>query len=275
MPAGRHGTRVRAPDATRGKLLGAAMQEIHRHGFQGAGLDTILARAGVTKGALYHHFPDKAALGRAVVDEVIRGFLLERWLTHLGRPGEDPLAAIQATLRLRAAHVTAEEVELGCPLNNLAQEMSPLDERLRRRIEATFEAWREGFERALRLAQENGTLRRDVDPRRVAAFLVAATEGSFGVAKSAGSRAMFRSNLEMLAAFLDTLRPTGAPPGRRGARGARRPRRDPSRAAPGGRRPAGSRPAPGSNPSGGPRGALRGGRGRRSGGAPVRVASPS
>jgi TetR/AcrR family transcriptional regulator, transcriptional repressor for nem operon len=206
-PSGRRRPRIRAPEATRDKLLAAAFEEIYRRGFQAASLDTILARAGVTKGALYHHFPDKAALGYAVVDEVVRGLLLERWLSPLQRSTGDPLAALQVTLRRRAAKLTAEEVELGCPLNNLAQEMSPLDEGFRRRVDATFEAWRGGFARALTRGQESGTVRRDVNPRKVAAFLVAGAEGAYGLAKSARSRAMLRSNLETLATFLDGLRP--------------------------------------------------------------------
>jgi len=206
MPSGKK-RRVRAPDVTRQRLLGAALEEIYRRGFQAASLDTILARAGVTKGALYHHFSDKAALGYAVVDEVVKDLMLERWLTVLEESPADPLTALQQTLRRRAASLTADEVVLGCPLNNLAQEMSPLDEEFRRRIDATFGAWRDGFARALARGQENGTVRRDVDPRKVAAFVVASVEGSYGLAKSAGSRAMLRSNLEMLATFLDTLRP--------------------------------------------------------------------
>ena len=146
----------------------------------------------MTKGALYHHFPDKAALGYAVVDEVVKGLLLERWLTVLEESPADPLTALQETLRRRAASVTAQEVKLGCPLNNLAQEMSPLDDQFRRRIDDTFAAWREGFARALARGQEDGTVRRDVDARRIAAFVVAAAEGSYGLAKSAGSRAMLR-----------------------------------------------------------------------------------
>ncbi|MGH7644676.1 MAG: TetR family transcriptional regulator C-terminal domain-containing protein [Gemmatimonadales bacterium] len=207
MPQRRAKRRVRAPDVTRGKLLAAAFEEIYRRGFQAASLDAILARAGVTKGALYHHFPDKAALGYAVVSEVIKGHLLERWLSALEQSPEDPLTALQGILRERAASLTAEEVELGCPLNNLAQEMSPLDERFRRCIAATFAAWRDGFARVLARGQETGTVRRDVEPPKVAAFLVAAAEGSFGLAKCAGSRALLRSNLETLATFLDGLRP--------------------------------------------------------------------
>lgn len=201
--------RTRAPEATREKLLRAAFEEIYRRGFQAASLDTILAQAGVTKGALYHHFPTKAALGYAVVDEVVRGLLLERWLGVLQAQPGDPVTALQGTLRHRAANLTAGEIELGCPLNNLAQEMSPLDEQFRRSVDATFEAWREGFAQLLARGQAEGTVRRDVDAKKVATFIVAAVEGSYGLAKSAQSGPMVRANLEMLGMFLEGLR---APP---------------------------------------------------------------
>jgi TetR/AcrR family transcriptional repressor of nem operon len=202
--------RTRAPEATREKLLGAAFEEIYRRGFQAASLDTILAQAGVTKGALYHHFPTKAALGYAVVDEVVRGLLLERWLGVLHAQPGDPVTALQGTLRHRAANLTAGEIELGCPLNNLAQEMSPLDEQFRRSVDATFETWREGFAQVLARGQAEGTVRRDVDAKKVATFIVAAVEGSYGLAKSAQSGPMVRANLEMLGMFLEGLR--AAPP---------------------------------------------------------------
>jgi TetR/AcrR family transcriptional regulator, transcriptional repressor for nem operon len=201
--------RTRAPEATREKLLRAAFEEIYRRGFQAASLDTILAQAGVTKGALYHHFPTKAALGYAVVDEVVRGLLLDRWLGVLQAQPGDPVTALQGTLRHRAANLTAGEIELGCPLNNLAQEMSPLDEQFRRSVDATFETWREGFAQALARGQAEGSVRRDVDVKQVATFIVAAVEGSYGLAKSAQSGPMVRANLDMLGMFLEGLR---APP---------------------------------------------------------------
>lgn len=213
--------RTRDPEATRGKILEAAFNEIYRCGFQAASLERILAEAGVTKGAMYHHFPDKASLGYAVVDEVVRGFLLDRWLGSLERATGDPLKALQRTLRLRGNSIEAHEVEFGCPLNNLAQEMSPLDEEFRKRIDAIFDEWREGFAEAIERAQAAGTVRKDVNARQVAAFLVAATEGSFGLAKGARSRKMFRSNMEMLVDYLDTLRPA---PERHGTGATRRVR---------------------------------------------------
>ena len=132
--------RLRAPDATREKLLRAAFEEVYRVGFQAASLDTILARAGVTKGALYHHFPSKAELGYAVVDEVITGFLVQRWTGRLDQDPADPVAALQEVLQVRASGLQQLEAEFGCPLNNVAQEMAPLDPGFQRRIAAAYEA---------------------------------------------------------------------------------------------------------------------------------------
>jgi hypothetical protein len=87
--------------------------------------------------------------------------------------------------------------------------MSPLDERFRRRIAATFETWTDGFARVLVRGQTEGTVRTDLDAQKVAAFLVGAIEGSFGIAKSAKSAAMLRSNLDILSTMLESLRPSG------------------------------------------------------------------
>jgi TetR/AcrR family transcriptional repressor of nem operon len=199
--------RSREPDITREKLLKAAFEEIYRRGFQAASLDTILAKAGVTKGALYHHFSDKASLGYAVVDEVVKGLLLERWGV-LKSPTADPVSALQEILRNRAGSITSREVELGCPLNNLTQEMSPLDQRFRKGISATFDIWTDAVATALECGQAAGTVRMDVDPQSIARFVVASIEGSFGLAKGAQSPDLLRSNLEILSSFLETLRLT-------------------------------------------------------------------
>lgn len=58
---------------TRKRLLEAAFNEIHLHGFQAASISQTLRDTGLTKGALYHHFLNKQQLEPAVIDEVMRG----------------------------------------------------------------------------------------------------------------------------------------------------------------------------------------------------------
>src|ERR1700744_3088217 len=86
-------TRLRNSERTRERLLQAASREIYRSGFQSASLDTILAVAGVTKGALYHHFDSKEALGYAVVEEVIAATVRGNWVRPL-QTGKDPIDAL-------------------------------------------------------------------------------------------------------------------------------------------------------------------------------------
>src|SRR5215510_5824973 len=120
-------TRARTADDTRRKIVRAAFEEFYRNGFQGGSLNHIVDLAGTTKGALFHHFEGKNQLGYAVVEEVIEPHLEEVWFDPLANsidPIEDLKRIIQGFVKER---VGTGRLEKGCPLNNLAQEMSPLD----------------------------------------------------------------------------------------------------------------------------------------------------
>ena len=200
--------RARDPEATRERLLHCAFQEIYEHGYAGSSLDQILAEAGVTKGALYHHFGSKAELGYAVIDEVIRPFLVNRWLAPLAET-DDPVTALGATLEAIAAEITPRELACGCPLNNLSQELANSeDEEFRRRLDRVFDGWRDGIAEALCRGIEAGTVRAEVDPPAVAAFIVASFEGMATTAKSSRDRALAGAVVSVLIDVLESLRPT-------------------------------------------------------------------
>jgi AcrR family transcriptional regulator len=57
-------------DATRNALLAAARQLFTQHGYAATSTNEIVERAGVTRGALYHHFPAKYDLFRAVFEQL-------------------------------------------------------------------------------------------------------------------------------------------------------------------------------------------------------------
>ena len=195
----------KTPDLTRHKLLEAAFAEIHRNGFQAASITQILADTGLTKGALYHHFPDKKALGLAVVEEVVRPRLAAMMFAPLADTRE-PLAAMQALLAAKAAEDDPGVVTLGCPLNNLMQEMSPVDESFRLQLNGVFQEWVGVVAAALKRGKTAGEVRRDVDAEATAFFIVSALEGCVGMSKNTQSVTAYRSCLAQLGRFLDTLK---------------------------------------------------------------------
>ena len=78
-------------------------------------------------------------------------------------------------------------IQYGCPLNNLAQEMSPLDEGFRQRLDHVFHLWHTVISEALKQAQARNIIRADVDCEDTATFIMAAMEGCIGLAKTAQS----------------------------------------------------------------------------------------
>jgi AcrR family transcriptional regulator len=82
--------------ATRGALIAAARPLFAQRGFNGVGTEEIVRAAGVTRGALYHQFADKAELFAAVF-EAVEEDVMQRVATGVLEGGAaDPLAALHA-----------------------------------------------------------------------------------------------------------------------------------------------------------------------------------
>lgn len=195
--------RLRDPEGTRERLLQAAYQEVRRSGFQSAGINTILAATNVTKGALYHHFGSKEALGYAIVDEIVAKLVRDRWLRPLQSKGQAIDVLIGIVQRIPAQPA---EVRNSCPLLNLSQEMSPLDERFRKRLQKLFLAWKEGVAAVLRRGQFEGTVRRGLNADETASFLIALVEGYASLAKNAQDAKVWEEGIRNIVAWLKTLR---------------------------------------------------------------------
>jgi AcrR family transcriptional regulator len=198
-------TRIeRNPDLTRQRILDAAFMEIYRNGFQGMRLDDVLVVTGLTKGALYHHFPNKRALGYAVVDEVILPTIEAMWLQPV-KNAADPMQGLITVIEQLPDNKPPEVIQYGCPVNNLAQEMSPLDEGFRQRLDYIFRLWHDVTEQALERARQQGRIRDDVNCDETATFILAAVEGCIGIAKNAQSKERLRSCNRGLVGYLRSL----------------------------------------------------------------------
>jgi TetR/AcrR family transcriptional repressor of nem operon len=206
--------RLRDPQHTRAHLLQAAFQEVYRYGFQSAGIDTILAATNVTKGALYYHFESKEALGYAIIEEIVAKLTSDRWMLPLQRSTDknkdkdkdnDPIDALIGIVQ--ALPHRPKDVKRGCPLVNLAQEMSQLDEQFRKRLQRIFHAWQEAIAMALRRGQSQGTVRRDLVPEETASFLIAMVEGYEVLAKNAQDAKVWNLGIRNIVDWLKSLRP--------------------------------------------------------------------
>ncbi len=197
-------TKIKPQDLTREKLLSLAFCEIHRQGFQGASIANILESTQLTKGALYHHFPTKHALGLAVVDEIIAP-QLESMVFQPLRDSANPVATLLEIIAGVASFLGDEGIMLGCPLNNLMQEMSPLDEQFRHHLNTILETWQQTISNALLQGQAGCVIKPEVDCPAAALFIISAWEGCISIAKNKQSPETFKLCMKQLHDYVQSL----------------------------------------------------------------------
>jgi AcrR family transcriptional regulator len=188
--------RINDPEGMRKKVLDVAEVAFQARGYHASSLGDLMAAAGVSGGALHHHFPTKKALALAVIEERVAAAVEETWIAPV-------LAASTAREGVRAVfEAVADELEQqgfvrGCPLNNLAHELSLADPEFRIALAGIFAGWRRAISDKLRADQQAG---RDegTDPERFAALAVAAYSGAMSMAKTAQDASVLRDCLAEL-----------------------------------------------------------------------------
>lgn len=189
---------------SRKEILDAAFIEVLHHGFQGVSVDDIVRKTSLTKGAFYHHFPTKLDLGYALVDDVVKPMIIDRWITPLSQYA-NPLKGIVELMNQRIGEMDPSLMRLGCPLNNLVQEMAPVDHGFKKRLQAALVLWITELEAHLKRGKKAGFVRKDVNTRQVAHFLVMTHEGMFGLLKGLDNPGLFEVLFAPFKNYLRTI----------------------------------------------------------------------
>lgn len=197
-------SKTRNLEESRKAILKVAFMEVFSRGFQGVSIDDIVNKTEYTKGAFYHQFPTKLDLGYALVEEVITPMIIERWIKPL-RAHKNPIDGILKQLQTLIGDVDIKTLRLGCPLNNLVQEMSPVDAGFKRRLEKSLRFWIDEMDLQLQRGKKNGYLKSSVNTKSAAYFIVMAHEGFFGTIKGINEPVVYDSLLESLKIYLRAI----------------------------------------------------------------------
>jgi TetR/AcrR family transcriptional repressor of nem operon len=134
-------TRVPRGEA-RARLIEAGRHLVRHRGFAATSVDDLCAAAGVTKGAFFHHFPSKEALGVALIDDWTQttGVM---FAAHPYNSLPDPLDRVFGYLDLRREILNQPIPEFSCVAGTTVQEAfetsSPIRDAAARSVSAGFD----------------------------------------------------------------------------------------------------------------------------------------
>ena len=201
-------TRTRDPVKTRERILDAAQALILDHGYGATTVDAVVARAGITKGAFFHHFGAKADLARALVDRYARmdRELLEHHVERAKKLASDPLERVLVLIGLYEEDFEAlAEPFPGCLFASYVYENKLLEDGTLEVVRESTLMWRETMKRLLEEVAAAHPPRIPVDLESLADLFYALTEGSFIMTKTLADKTLLARHAAHLRNYLKLL----------------------------------------------------------------------
>jgi TetR/AcrR family transcriptional repressor of nem operon len=190
--------------SARAKLLDAALTVIRQKGYTATTVDDLCAAAGVTKGAFFHHFPSKEALGVAAADywSEITGalFAAAPYHTHA-----DPLDRVLAYIDFRKALLKGEVPEFTCLVGTMVQEIYESAPAIREACDASISGHAATLEADIAEAMQQRGLHPDWTARSLALHTQAVIQGAFILAKAKGGAKIAAESIDHLRRYVALL----------------------------------------------------------------------
>ena len=174
--------RTNDPDATRARILDAAALLFHQKGYGQTSMHDVIDAASVTSGALHHHYRTKKDLGLAVIRERVAAIVDEAWIEPV-LEADNPVDGITEAFKGVSRGLRRRRIA-GCPLNNLALELSYIEPEFRKEIQKIFDRWQEAL--AKRIAKSSIRVP-GLSASEIATFVIASYSGAMTMAKSSQS----------------------------------------------------------------------------------------
>lgn len=200
--------RTRDPEKTRERILDAAQALILDYGYGSTTVDAVVTRAGITKGAFFHHFGSKSDLARALVDRyalmVAQHF--ERNLERARKLSSDPLQQLLILIGLYEEEFEAlTEPFPGCLFASYIYENKLFDQGTVGVLREAALAWRTAMRAMLDRVIAAHPPRVEVDVESLADLFYALLEGSYIMTKTLGDKTLLARHARHLRTYLELL----------------------------------------------------------------------
>jgi TetR/AcrR family transcriptional repressor of nem operon len=190
--------------SARSKLLDAAFSIIRQKGYAATSVDELCAKARVTKGAFFHHFPTKDALAVAALNQwtEMSAVLFASAPYHRL---DDPLDRVLGYLDFRKAQLRGHLAEFTCLAGTMVQETYGTHPDIRQACDASIGSQVAKVEADVADAMKRYRIRASWTAESLAQHTQAVLQGAFILAKAKGNAAVAEASVEHLRRYVECL----------------------------------------------------------------------
>ena len=190
--------------SARSKLLDAAILIIRGKGYAATSVDELCARAGVTKGAFFHHFPSKNSLAVAALNHWSE-LSAALFATAPYQRFDDPLHRLLSYLDFRKAMLRGDVAEFTCLAGTMLQEAYRTHPDIRYACDACIRSHAANVESAIADALKVYDIDAPWTAKSLALHTQAVLQGAFILAKATGNADVAESSVDHLRRYVELL----------------------------------------------------------------------
>lgn len=176
---------IRNPDKTRDRILTKSGVLFNTQGYKATSISDITSATGLTKGAIYRHFKNKAVLEKETLFHLSK-IMFEKLRARI-KSEQTAGDKLRSVFKYFESYITNPEVKGGCPLMNVAIEADDAHPLLRKEAVKILDMFRDSVITILQNGIKYQQIKKDIDLQFYASLIIASLEGAIMMSKLRGN----------------------------------------------------------------------------------------
>ena len=192
--------------ATQDLIINKSFEMFYSNGFKSTNIPDIMRETSLSKGAFYHHFKNKHEIGIKVIENIITKRIQDGFIVPLEDYKNKNIPKLLLYIFTeRIKKFSEKEKELGCPANNLINEIGCSDSEFRTLLRKLMDDWYKVLVQTIEKGKEKNEIKNDVDSAAAATLLICSFEGTRGIRKVYDDDKLFNNYLNSIKSYIKSI----------------------------------------------------------------------
>jgi AcrR family transcriptional regulator len=191
---------------TKKLIIETSFDMFYSNGYNNTSIPDIMKKTNLTKGAFYHHFKNKLEIGKKVIEDILSLRIYNGFIKPLKENKSKSVSDLLVyVFTKRIVNFTEKEKALGCPANNMINEIGCSVSDFREPLRKLMDGWKDALIDVLEIGKKNNEIKKEVDSNAAATYLICSFEGARGIRKIYNDDALFNNYLLAVKEYIKSI----------------------------------------------------------------------
>ena len=191
---------------TKKLIVETSFDMFYSNGYNNTSIPDIMKKTNLTKGAFYHHFKNKLEIGKKVIEDIFSLRIYNGFIKPLKENKSKSVSDLLVyVFTERIVNFSEKEKALGCPANNMINEIGCSVSDFREPLRKLMDGWKDALIDVIEIGKKNNEIKKEVDSNAAATFLICSFEGARGIRKIYNDDALFNNYLLAVKEYIKSI----------------------------------------------------------------------